>query len=44
MQNNTQTHGVLGESTSYPTTYTPTILYPIARSLGRDEIIEKSKI
>ncbi|MBS9779874.1 MAG: NADPH-dependent 7-cyano-7-deazaguanine reductase QueF [Moraxellaceae bacterium] len=44
MQNNTQTHGVLGESTSYPTTYTPTILYPIARSLGRDEIITKSKI
>lgn len=31
-------HGVLGESTSYPKTYDPSILYPIARQIGRDEI------
>ncbi|OOR87710.1 NADPH-dependent 7-cyano-7-deazaguanine reductase QueF [Moraxella caviae] len=31
-------HGVLGESTSYPKSYAPDVLYPIARSLGRDEI------
>ena len=31
-------HGVLGESTSYPKTYSPEVLYPISRTLGRDHI------
>ena len=32
-------HGILGEQTTdYPTEYSPKILYPIARSLGRDAI------
>lgn len=31
-------HGVLGESTHYPTHYDPSILFPIARSLGREQI------
>ena len=31
-------HGVLGETTSYPTTYQPEALYAIPRSLGRNEI------
>lgn len=35
-------HGVLGESTSYPKTYDPTILYPISRQIGRDEIIKQT--
>ncbi|MFA9485487.1 NADPH-dependent 7-cyano-7-deazaguanine reductase QueF [Moraxella haemolytica] len=33
-------HGVLGETTSYPKTYDPSILYPISRQLGRNEIIK----
>lgn len=33
-------HGVLGEHTSYPKTYAPSLLYPIARQIGRDEIIK----
>lgn len=33
-------HGVLGETTSYSKTYDPTILFPIARQIGRDEIIK----
>ena len=31
-------HGVLGESTSYPKTYRPEVLYPISRTLGREHI------
>lgn len=33
-------HGVLGESTSYPKTYDPKVLYPIARALGRDDHLD----
>lgn len=33
-------HGVLGESTTYSKTYDPTILYPISRQIGRDEILK----
>ncbi len=33
-------HGVLGEHTNYPKTYAPSLLYPIARQIGRDEIIK----
>ncbi|MDO5650599.1 MAG: NADPH-dependent 7-cyano-7-deazaguanine reductase QueF [Moraxella sp.] len=33
-------YGVLGETTSYPKTYSPNVLYPIARSIGRDEIVK----
>ncbi len=32
-------HGVLGEQISYPKTYAPSLLYPIARKIGRDEIM-----
>lgn len=35
-------HGVLGENISYPKTYNPSILYPIARQLGRDEILKET--
>lgn len=35
-------HGVLGENTHYPKTYDPSILYPIARQIGRDEIIKET--
>lgn len=31
----------LGQSTTYPKTYTPTILFPIARSLGREKLAFK---
>ncbi|WP_230656212.1 NADPH-dependent 7-cyano-7-deazaguanine reductase QueF [Psychrobacter sp. I-STPA10] len=31
-------HGVLGESTSYPKSYSPEVLYPISRTLGRGHI------
>lgn len=31
-------HGVLGESTSYPQTYSPEVLFGIDRHLGRNEI------
>lgn len=37
-------HGVLGETSSYSKVYDPKILYPIARSLGRDEIYKKSGV
>lgn len=37
-------HGVLGENISYPKTYDPTILYPISRNIGRDEIQKHTKI
>ncbi|WP_434353445.1 NADPH-dependent 7-cyano-7-deazaguanine reductase QueF [Psychrobacter sp. HD31] len=37
-------HGVLGETTSYPKTYSPAVLFPISRSLGRDEIEKKAAI
>ena len=30
-----KTHGILGQSTSYPKTYAPDMLYPIPRALGR---------
>ena len=30
-----ETHGILGQSTSYPKTYAPDMLYPIPRALGR---------
>ena len=30
-----ETHGILGQSTSYPKTYAPDVLYPIPRALGR---------
>ena len=35
-------HGVLGETTSYPTTYDPGVLYPIPRQIGRSDIIKAS--
>lgn len=37
-------HGVLGESTSYPKTYDPSILYPISRNIGRDDIQKHTNI
>ena len=30
-----ETHGILGQSTNYPKTYAPDMLYPIPRALGR---------
>ena len=30
-----ETHGILGQSTRYPKTYAPDMLYPIPRALGR---------
>lgn len=33
-----ETHGILGQSTSYPKTYAPDILYPIPRALGRAKL------
>ena len=33
-------HGVLGENATYPKTYNPSILYPISRQIGRDEILK----
>lgn len=30
-----ETHGILGQSTHYPKTYAPDMLYPIPRALGR---------
>ena len=35
---NTETHGILGQSTTYPKTYSPDVLYPIPRSLGRRQL------
>lgn len=35
-------HGVLGESVGYSKTYDPNILYPIARQIGRDEILKET--
>lgn len=37
-------HGVLGETISYPKNYSPSVLYPISRSLGRDKIFRHSSI
>lgn len=37
-------HGVLGETTSYPKTYDASVLFPIARSLGRDAIKQQSGV
>ncbi len=31
-------HGILGQTTSYPKTYSPQILYPISRQLGRSQL------
>ncbi len=37
-------HGILGEQTTdYPTQYAPEILYPIARSMGREAIGEQAE-
>ena len=33
-----ETHGILGQSTSYPKTYAPDMLYPIPRVLGRAKL------
>ena len=33
-----ETHGILGQVTEYPTTYSPDILYPIPRALGRSKL------
>ena len=33
-----ETHGILGQSTSYPKTYAPDMLYPIPRALGRAKL------
>ena len=33
-------HGVLGETTSYPKSYDPSVLFAISRDLGRDEIVK----
>lgn len=33
-----ETHGILGQSTSYPKTYAPNMLYPIPRALGRAKL------
>ncbi len=35
-------HGVLGESVGYSKTYDPDILYPIARQIGRHEILKET--
>ncbi|MCL1623590.1 NADPH-dependent 7-cyano-7-deazaguanine reductase QueF [Moraxella sp. Tifton1] len=40
--NTTEHLGVLGEVTSYPKTYDPSILFPISRSIGRNDVLEKS--
>ncbi len=40
----TEKHGVLGETTSYPIHYDPSVLYPIARSLGRDKILANTGV
>lgn len=37
-------HGVLGETTSYPQSYAPQVLFAISRNLGRDEIVKNSNI
>lgn len=37
-------HGVLGESTSYPTSYDSSVLFAISRTIGRDEILAKSGV
>ena len=33
-----ETHGILGQSTHYPKTYAPDVLYPIPRALGRAKL------
>lgn len=42
--NNTINHGILGKNTTYPKTYAPDILYPIARALGRERLLLKKFI
>ena len=34
-----ETHGILGQSTHYPKTYAPDMLYPIPRALGRIKLV-----
>lgn len=33
-------HGVLGETTGYPQNYSPSVLFPIAREIGREQILQ----
>lgn len=33
-------HGVLGETTGYPQSYSPSVLFPIARAVGREQILQ----
>lgn len=40
----TAENSTLGQSTSYPKTYSPNILFPIARSLGREKLALKDFI
>lgn len=35
-------HGILGQTTDYPKTYTPDILYPISRESGRNQFTPKT--
>lgn len=44
MTNQPIQHGILGQTTDYPKTYTPNILYPIARALGRESLAIKEFI
>lgn len=41
---NSISHGILGQTTDYPKTYSPNILYPIARALGRESLTMKEFI
>lgn len=41
---NNISHGILGQTTDYPKTYSPNILYPIARALGRESLAMKEFI
>lgn len=36
-----QVHGILGQNTSYPKTYSPDILFKISRQLGRQNLMQK---
>lgn len=38
IQHGTPENSILGQSTTYPTTYVPDILYPISRNLGRSKL------
>lgn len=42
--NNTVEHSLLGHSTDYPQHYSPNVLYPIARALGRQHIENAEQI